>query len=149
MVSLRAILAENRGTPFACNFYQPETDSCIGVSQYQLRGDAGIEIGRLALNGRADSYLEAMIPFEVRDGSICADGAKAQLTIKGKRPYNAGFLLNTMRGLLRKQGVMCDTFYRAQGGGYIVVTKNSQGKTPLGGEVHMQFFAAPKALRRL
>jgi len=148
-VSLRVMLAENRDKPFACNIYKSDTDSCGGLSQYHLRGSKGIETGRLALRGMSESYVEAIIPFEERAEGICTDGAKARFSIKGSAPSSAQWGLKIVRDALRKQGVLCNTYYRAVGGGYIVVTKNSQGKIPYGGEVHLRFFSAPKALRPL
>lgn len=96
--------------------------------------------------GTLGSYLETRQSFKIEGDRICADHKDLQVDIRGPVTPAAKSAIKVARNSIERKGVLCETFYRAEGGGYVYESLDRSGKRA-GPDTHVTFFADSKPLR--
>jgi hypothetical protein len=145
---IRKVLSDNRSLPYECVNYDAKSDSCEGLITRRLQGDRIFYEATAVMPGPSDILNTRMkVDFTIENGRYCGNMRTADLHFEGTLTTSQrSFLQELMLAQLISFGDVCGVYYR-NGGAYVSVTTDREGRVMPEGVDTIHFFATPKRLR--
>lgn len=147
-VSFQQVMAETKGRPYACAFFEAETNSCLSSATYTVQGNSVVQNATAAFQSKGRTrILTTRITQRLQNGKLCATVDDVAVSLGGGPQAGDELVRNLALNSYRKAGTVCDTFYRAPNGDYVMESRNARGNLMPFGASNVRFTNQTLSLR--